>query len=173
MNPFSEPHYKDDFESISERNKPSSVILKCGTPGSTSLPGVATNAITTTTVASITLNNSFVHKPCIRFEFESNIIVPTTTASATLTFQIFKNCINEFQSIPVGPPWTFLTPVTSGNMFSFFVCDCNTCSDECCTYTVQVTATVLAIGETGATTTVTLNSATLSAFAVDNVNEYC
>jgi hypothetical protein len=154
------------------------VILECGSPNSTLLPGESINAITTTaTVASVNLNASCLCNPCIRFEFASNIIIPTTTANATLTFQVFKYCSNQVQPIPVGTQWTFLTSVaptgTTSDMFTFFVCDCNTCSDECCTYTVQVTATVLATGGDGATTTITINNATLSALAVDNTNKNC
>lgn len=152
----------------------SPTILKCGTPSSTILPGTSVKATTTTvTVASVNVNTSCLCNPCIRFEFSSNIIVPTTTANATITFQISKNCPNHIQPIPVGSQWTFLTSVAANDMFSFFVCDCNNCFDECCTYTVQATATILANGEAGATTTVTINDATLSVFAVDNPKVRC
>lgn len=150
----------------------SPVILKCGAPNSAFFPGAPVNAITTTTTISpVKLDTSCLCNPCIRFEFASNIVVPATTANANLTFQIFKICTGEFQPIPVGPQWTFLTSVTTSDKFTFFVCDCNTCSDECCTYTVQVTATILDIeGDGGG---VTINSATLSALAVENANKNC
>jgi len=149
-------------------------ILKCGASQLTLFRGESINAITTTsTVASVKANTSCLCNPCIRFEFASNIIVPTGTEIANITFQIFKNCTNQSQPIPVGPQWTFRTPVATSDTFSFFVCDCNTCSNECCTYTVQATARVLAIGDAGATTTVTIKNATLSVLAVDNSNENC
>lgn len=152
--------------------EPSHVISKCGNIQSTVLGG-SSNNIATATVASVSVNTSCLRNPCKILEFTGNIIVPTITANVTLNFQIYKNCTNEFQRIPVGSPWTFLTPVTTSDMFTFFVCDCNTCSDECCNYIVEVNATGLANNETGVTTTVTINAATLSAFAVDYANENC
>ena len=142
-------------------------ILKCGVPKSTTVHVSPEDAAT---VASVRVNTACFSNPCIKFEFASNILVPTGTGSANITFQIYKNCTNQSQSIPVGPPWTFRTPVATSNIFSFFVCDCNTCSDECCTYTVQAISTNADRGPGG---DVTINSATLLALVVDNANQNC
>ena len=127
---------------------PSIVFLKCQGSNSIILPGAS--VITITTIANIvTVIVDTVHcDSCIKLEFTSNIIVPITTTNATFNFQIFKICKNQIQAIPVGPQWTFtrLASLGTSDEFTFFVCDCNTCSCECCTYLVQVTATVLAAG---------------------------
>lgn len=149
------------------------LILKCGIPNSISFSSID-GAITTRTansITSLTVNSSCFHNPCLRLEFTSNIIVPATTANVTLVFQIFKICTNMSQPIPVGTPWTFMTSATTSDTFSFFVCDCDICSDECCTYTVQVTATTQA--NEGDNTSVSVNYATLSALLVDNKDTTC
>ena len=154
------------------------IILKTGAPRTTIIPEASiSGSSTTVTVASVAVNTSLFCNPCKRFEFASNIIVPiaTPTAAVNLTFQIFKNCKNGFQPIPVGSQWTFLTTDPISEIFTFFVCDCNDCGDECCTYTVQVTATVLDItggsdGEGGriGSGDITISNATLSVFSVDD-----
>ena len=102
-------------------------------------------------------------KPCIKFEFASNIV--TTAAVLSLNFQIFKQCKNQLVPIPVGPVWTFsrLVAVTASDSFSFFVCDCDICDTECCTY--SVVATVAGVATVGVTS---INNATLGAIVVDN-----
>ena len=152
----------------------SSVDLKCQTPNSIILPGASITPITTTaTIASIIINTSNCN-PCIKLEFTSNIIVPITTESATLTFQIFKICKNQLEPIPVGSQWTFtrLVSLGSSDTFTFFVCDCDECSSDCCTYIVQVTATILAVGEVEipTTSTVSINAASLSALVIGGTN---
>ena len=102
-------------------------------------------------------------KPCIKFEFASNIV--TTASVLTLNLQIFKQCKNQLVPIPVGPVWTFsrLVAVTESNAFTFFVCDCDICEEECCNY--SVVATVVGVATVGVTS---INNATLSAIVIDN-----
>jgi hypothetical protein len=155
------------------------VILKTGVPHTTVISEASISGISTTVTAAVdAVNTSLLCNPCIRFEFTSNIIAPnaTQTASINLTFQVFKNCSTKVQPIPVGPKWTFLTTEPTSELFTFFVCDCNACANECCTYTVQVTAIVLNLNGGGdgiGSGDVTISNATLSAFAVDNANELC
>lgn len=141
---------------------PNRSTLKCGCPGAVSLP-VATLAGTSFTVATVTVDTKGFRKPCIKFEFASNIV--TTAAILTLNFQIFKQCKNQLVPIPVGPVWTFsrLVIISSSDTFSFLVCDCDICDTECCTYTVV--ATVAGVATIGVTS---INNATLSALVVDN-----
>lgn len=141
---------------------PNRTALRCGCPSGVTLP-LATIAGTNFTVATVTVDTKGFKKPCIKFEFASNIV--TTAAVLTLNFQIFKQCKNQLVPIPVGPVWTFsrLAAVTSSDTFSFFVCDCDICDAECCTY--SVVATVAGVATVGVTS---INNATLSAIVVDN-----
>jgi len=175
MNSITNGQFDNDYGVYSKKqNKPCSVILKCGNPNSITLPGASITAITTiANITTVNVNTSHCN-PCIKLEFASNIIVPITTASVSLIFQIFKICKNQLQPIPVGPQWTFskLIGLDTSDTFTFFVCDCDTCSSECCTYIVQVSATILAVGgiEVATTSTVNINSATLSALVVEGIN---
>lgn len=141
---------------------PNRTMLKCGCPGAVSLP-VATLAGTSFTVATVTVDTKGFRKPCIKFDFASNIV--TTAAVLTLNLQIFKQCKNQLVPIPVGPVWTFsrLVTVTSSDTFSFYVCDCDICDADCCTY--SVVATVAGVATVGVTS---ISNATLSAIVVDN-----
>lgn len=141
---------------------PNRTLLKCGCPGAVTLP-VATIAGTNFTVATVNVDTKGFRKPCIKFEFASNIV--TTAAVLTLNLQIFKQCRNQLVPIPVGPVWTFsrLVAVTESNTFTFFVCDCDICEEECCNY--SVVATVAGVATLGVTT---ISNATLSAIVVDN-----
>ena len=142
--------------------KPNRTILKCGSQGGVSLPAL-TAAGSTFTLASVTVDSKNVKRPCIKFEFASNIV--TTAAVLTLNFQLFKQCKNQITALPVGPIWTFsrTVAITDSNTFTFFVCDCDFCSDDCCTY--SVVATVAGVATVGVTA---INNATLAALIVDN-----
>jgi hypothetical protein len=163
-------------QSFEHHMEQSPIISKCGCPNAAAFPGTPVNPTTTTaTIASVNANTSFLCHPHKRLEFTGLIIVPVTILNAALTFQIFENCINQAQQIPVGPQWTFLTPLPTTDLFSFFVCDCNIDFNKCCTYTVQVTATILSVAETaaGVTPAVTIENATLAIFAVEDPKEDC
>lgn len=142
--------------------KPNRTNLKCGTPGGVTLP-LATLAGTTFNVATVNVDTKNFEHPCIKFEFASNVI--TTAAILTLNFQIFKLCQNQLVPTPVGPVWTFsrLVAVTESDAFTFFVCDCDICGEECCNY--SVVATVAGVATVGVTT---ISNATISAIIVDN-----
>jgi len=149
------------------------VILKCRAPKSTLFPSRTNENLTTTsTVASVAVNTSHFYNPCIMLEFASTIIQPTNAFITNMVFQVFKKCFNNSQQISVGPQWSYFvnrTPPHSSN-FSFFVCDCNTTINECCTYTVQATVNTVSLVGSGFAT---VNNATLSALVVDNANENC
>jgi hypothetical protein len=179
MGSFSETNFNDGSEHFSATNQElCPVLLKCGTPGLTILPGNVDGITTTTNVASVTVNTACLCNPCIKLEFTSNIIVPAATLSVTISFQIFKLCNNQFQAIPVGPQWSFSrataigVALASSDTITFFICDCGNCFNECCTYTTQVTATILDAGGGGGGD-VTILNAILSAFVVNSVNQCC
>lgn len=144
--------------------RPNRTTLKCGTPGAVTLP-LATLAGTAYTVATVNVDTRGFESPCIKFEFASNI--NTTAAVVTLNFQVFKQCKGQLTPIPVGPTWVFsrLVAITDSNTFTFFVCDCDICDEECCTY--SVVATVAGVATVGVTA---INNATLSAIVVDNAS---
>ncbi len=160
-------------------HKENSPILKCGTPGGAISITPKTLAGTTFTVSTLTLNTSCLCDPCVKLEFASNLAYssPRTIDSTVVNFQLFKLCDNQRNPIPVGPQLFFSVPFTtigpigtpgfSGtSTFSFFICDCDICHHECCTYSlVATTATSDA--------SVTITNARLSAIAADNNYRCC
>lgn len=161
MNSTSNNHFdKDD-----DRCK---IIIKCGSLGSITIPD-ETPAGATFNVTSLTLDTSSLKNPCIKLEFASHVI--TDSFTGVISLQIFKLCKGQFLPIQVGPQWLFSRPNSSSENtdFSFFVCDCcNTCFDECCTYTVVATVV-------GAPTedNIHFTNATLAALAVEDEKACC
>lgn len=156
-----EPEYCCDKQKCVLR--PNRTLLKCSCPGAVTLP-TNTTAGTSFNLTNLNLDTKRFHKPCIKLEFATNIV--STAASLTLNFQVFKQCKNQLNPIPIGPVWTFarlLTAFDEADTFTFFVCDCDSCDDECCNY--SVVATVAGLITTGVTS---INNATLSAIVVDN-----
>ena len=147
-------------------------ILKCGCPGSAVIQGPLVVGTTSppATVSSVSVDTSRLCDPCVKLEFASVVSIPLLVTAATITFQVFKICGNQLQRIPVGPQWTFsrLIGVGSSDTFTFFVCDCGSCNDDCCTYVVEAVATSL-IG-VGA---VSISNATLSAIATCSTSNCC
>ncbi|NLU52119.1 MAG: DUF4489 domain-containing protein [Clostridiaceae bacterium] len=164
MNSMSK-YYRDD-PCKKEEQKCNFTAIKCGNPSSTTIP-VGTVAGTTFTVASLTVNTNKIKNPTIKLEFASNIV--TTAFVGTLTFQVFKVCNNQLTPIPVGPSWTYTETVaiTDASTFSFFICDCDTCFNDCCTYTVVATVGLLTVG------TIAINNATLGAIIAGDSGSGC
>nr|WP_243177088.1 DUF4489 domain-containing protein [Clostridium estertheticum] len=118
---------------------------------------------TSVPAAVITLDTSKFCNPCIMLEFTSNII--GTLFQGTLNFQIYRSCDNQLP-IPIGPQFSFTQsiPVIFSNMVTFFVCDCDSCSNECCTYKIVVSVG----GSTPSIGNVGIFAARLSAIITDN-----
>ena len=160
--------------------KGNKAILKCGTPGGVISITPDTLADTTFTASTLSLNTSSLCNPCMKLEFASTIAYssPTTIDSTVVSFQVFKLCSNQLNPIPVGPQLVFSVPFTTAiippvapgfsgtSTFSFFVCDCDICPHECCTYTVEATTAT-------ADAFVTITNARLSAIASDNNHSCC
>lgn len=141
-------------------------IVKCSSPGSVIIPALAAPG-STFTPASLTLNTDGICNPCTRLDFTSNITAPVGFIG-TLSFQVFKQCRNQFAPIPVGPAFTYARTIAlvvgETNTFSFFICDCDSCDNECCTYTVVITnLSAITLGAT-------INNATLSATTASQTN---
>ncbi|OOM77827.1 DUF4489 domain-containing protein [Clostridium sp. BL-8] len=143
-------------------------IIKCSQPGSVTIPA-ATVLGTAFPLTSLTINTSCLKDPCIKLEFSSNLIA-TVAFTGTLNFQVFKQCRGQFTPVPIGPSSQFnLVALLTSQTFSFFVCDCGSCScDDCCTYTV--TATVTSAVTVG---TLSINNATLGAIAACGTSSCC
>ena len=138
MNLSSEANFKDSYENNNKSTDLCGQILKCGEVGQALLFNGASIG-TSVPAATITLDASKFYNPCITFEFSSNII--GTLFQGTLNFQLYRYCNNQ-RPIPIGPQFSFSQPIPAifANMFTFFVCDCNSCSNECCTYSIVVSA---------------------------------
>jgi hypothetical protein len=168
LSALSVPNFKDDFIACSETHQVQCpVLLKCGTPGSLTIPD-ATPLGQTFPLASVTINTSFLCKPLVALDFASSIDL--TNFIGILNFQVFKLCDHEVNPIPIGSQFAYRRGAFGGgalvdDIFAFSICDCAMCSNECCTYTVVVTTATITAG------TAIINSATLSAFAIDTESQ--
>lgn len=144
-----------------KRLKPTRTILKCGSMGGVTIPAL-TDAGSSFTLASVTVDTKCLKRPNIKFEFASNIV--TTGSVITLNFQLYRQCRGQITALPVGPIWTFsrLTAITDSDTFTFFVCDNDFCCDDCCTY--SIVATVAGVASVGVTA---VNNASIAAIIVD------
>ena len=134
MDSMSRDYNYIDSDTCKKEKKQCPMIIKGGYTSSTTIPG-GNIAGTTFIVSSITLNNSSLSNKCIKIDFTSNIFA--NDFDDTVTFQVFKRCNNI--SVPVGPGWTFSSTMSLAKTFSFFVCDCDVCNNQYCTYTVVAT----------------------------------
>lgn len=140
-------------------------IIKCGCPSAVTIPGLAT-AGTTFTIASLTLDTSCLCDPSTKLEFASNIVVPVGFTDGAFTIQVFKQCRCQSAPVPVGPVWSYIPAIPgSAETFSFFICDSDSCFNDCCTYTAvaTVTTTIGAIG-------LSINNSTLGAISTCKSN---
>lgn len=151
------------FHYDNELCKQSSVTLKCVSTGTVTIPVGASN--TQITIISLPLNISALCNQIIKIEFACNItLIEPQTDSILLVFQINRHCSNMIQNIPVGQRWIFsnISNFVSAGTFSFFVCDSDFNTEECCTYTVDVTPLVTTSGAI-------ISNSILSATTVSNV----
>ena len=148
-----------------ESNIMEDVRIKCRTYGATTIPA-DTEVGTAFPLVNLNVDTREYKKPCVKLEFLSNIL--TATATATLNFQVFRQCTGQLSPVPVSGVWTFSRAVATAdeaNAFGFAVCDCDNCNCGCCNY--SVVATVAGAATTG---TVTVNNATLVATVVEDAD---
>ncbi len=139
--------------------------IKCRTYGTVTIPE-ETEAGTVFPLVNLNVDTQGYKKPCVKVEFYGNIL--TETATATLNFQVFRQCNGQLTPVPAGAIWTFSRAVATAdeaNSFGFTICDCDNCNCGCCNY--SVVATVVGAATTG---TVTINNATLIATVVEGTN---
>jgi hypothetical protein len=160
----------DDYEPCKKEKEKKVVscptIIKCGAPGSAIIPA-ATPVGSTFTPASLTLNTSCICNPCTKIEVTSNLT--TVAFTGAVSFQVLKQCRNQFAPVPVGPAFTYsqAVAIADSGTFTFFVCDCDSCDNDCCTYTLVATVTTIIAG------TLTIASATLGAISTCQTSQCC
>lgn len=137
-----EREHERECERKRERNHEEKcpTIIKCGCPSSTPINKAKEGE--SFIVAALNLDTSCICDPTIKLEFASNIVVSDNKDSCDvgLNFRVFKQCKHQHTPIPVGPVWSFFTDEKDLSVtFSFFVCDSDSCDEECCTYTVVAT----------------------------------
>ena len=138
------------------------VQMKCRTYGAATIPA-ATEVGTVFPLVNLNVDTQGYKKPCVKVEFFSNILADTATA--TLNFQVFRQCNGQLVPVPASAIWTFSRTETiagEANSFSFAICDCDNCNCGCCNYSIA--ATVVGAVTTG---TITINNATLIATVVE------
>ena len=148
-----------------ESQRTQNVQIKCRTYGTVTIPA-ETEVGTAFPLVNLNVDTKGYKKPCVKVEFLSNIL--TDTATATLNFQLFRQCNGQLTPVPASGVWTFSRAVATAdeaNFFGFAVCDCDNCTCGCCNY--SVVATVVGAATTG---TVTVNNATLIATVVEGAD---
>ena len=141
------------------------IRIKCRAYGAVSIPA-ETEVGTAFALVNTSVDCHGYQKPCVKVDFLSNIL--TDTATATLNFQVFRQCNGQTNAVPVSPVWTFSRAVATANeanSFGFAICDCDNCHCGSCDY--QVVATVVGAATTG---TVTLNNLTLITTIVEGAD---
>jgi len=154
-------------------------IIKCGSIGSASIPKDSKPS-STFPLSSVKVDTSCLCNPITKLEFSSNytIVVPKdiNSSDVSISFQVSKACKGGFGSQAVGLPFILNfsgykedgpDPTTISSTFSFNICDCNSCFDDCCIYTI--TATPLA--ETDST--VNINNAQLISISTCGSDNCC
>lgn len=158
-----EERYEERYEHCKkEEIKKCETFVKCGCPSSTALPVVAVGLPTQeVALSSLTLDTSCICNPRIKIDFTTNLVVPIAALLlGGINIQVFKQCKNQLTRVPVGPSFTVGPLIVVGSQtVSFFVCDSDTCSDNCCTYTAVASIPALAVVLVGGS----LNNSTLAA----------
>lgn len=175
MNSMSRPHVNEDpacgCRKEKEREKEANVILKCKTGCPVSV--TASPAGTEFPIIDFSINTKNFNDPCIKLEFASNIVsVVGPGETLTLNFQMYKFCKGDLARTKFGPEWSLVRAgvgtlhTTFTDIISFFNCDCDCdcdCDferDDCCNYSVVVTAV-------GNGHTATIKNPTFSALVVE------
>ena len=158
MNSMSRGYY-DSCGKEKRKDDNCQALVKCGCPSSVQIPAVSIGNTATLTLATLSLDTSCYCDPNIKLDFASNVVASVAFAG-TLSIQVFKQCRGQLAPVPVGPAWQLGSlALGDSTTFSFFVCDSDSCLDECCTYTVIATVNAPAAVALGTS----INNATLAA----------
>lgn len=175
MNSMSRSYYdpckKDNLKKEEEKCP---TIIKCGCPSTVQLPLVDITVLgsASVTLASLTVDTSCICDPVIKLNFTSAFTTIATAVVGAVNIQIFKQCKNQLAPVPVGPSWPVVSAIAAGALTgtlftSFFVCDSDSCNDDCCTYTAVATVSGVATAAIGAV----FNNSTLAAEITCRSNE--
>lgn len=134
-------------------------IIKCGCPSTTQILTTVATPTATSTIASLTIDNSCICDPITKLEFATIISTVANGFAGTVSLRVFKQCRRDFTPVPIGATWTLNILANTTVPLSFFICDSDSCENDCCTYTVVATATVAGT----ASGIVTFNNSTLGA----------
>ena len=136
-------------------------LVKCGCPNSVQIPALSVLGSTAElTLATLTLDTSCFCDPNIKLDFTSNVVATVAAFLGTIDIQIYKQCRGQLTRVPIGPTWNIGSlAALSSTTFSFFICDSDSCLDECCTYTAVATVNAIAAVALGTS----INNATLAA----------
>ena len=137
------------------------IIIKCGCPSSSSI-STTVGTPTTTTIAAVTVDKSCLCDSVTKLDFATNISTVNEGFIGTLSFRVFRQCNNQSMPVAVGSTWSRVIAAAGSMMVSFFICDSDSCENDCCTYTVVLTATATNAG------VVNVSNASLAATATCN-----
>ncbi|MCF0149129.1 MAG: DUF4489 domain-containing protein [Clostridium sp.] len=144
---------------VEEENCP--IIIKCGCPSSVPI-STTTDRPTITTIAAVTVDKSCLCDSVTKLDFATNISTVNEGFMGTLSFRIFRQCNNQSIPVAVGSTWSRVIMAAGSMMVSFFICYLDSCENDCCTYTVVLTATATNAG------VVTVSNASLAATVTCN-----
>lgn len=165
--------YHDDqekvyYERIVEEKCPT--IVKCSCSTSTPIPaltiGIGLTGSVDLTLATLNVDTSCICDPNVKLDFTTNYIVPAgLLVGGTVSLQVFKQCRNQLTPTSVGQPLSLtggILGVNTASIVSFFTCDSDICSNECCTYTVVATVNAVVSIALGASFNRSILSATIT-----------
>lgn len=132
-------------------------IIKCSGANTTQILTTVAEPTATATVASLIIDSSCMCDPITKLDFATIISTTVDGFAGTVSVRVFKQCRNQFTPVQIGATWTLVIAAGTTVPLSFFICDSDSCENDCCTYTVVATATETASG------IVTFNNATLAA----------
>lgn len=175
MNSMSRRYYDPCKKDNYREEEKCPTIIKCGCPSSVQLPVVDVTVLSSAnvTLASLTVDTECICDPVIKLDFTSVFTTIVGVVIGAVSIQIFKQCKGQVNPVPVGPSWPvtnglLAVGIATGNIFtSFFVCDSDTCTEGCCTYTAVATIG----GVAGALVGASFNNSTLAAEITCRSNE--
>lgn len=164
-------HHDDDRHECKKRCKDApeggKALLRCGKGSAGILPktdndGKFLGGLNAINVGSVTVDARNLCNPTVLLNFNLQLTNTNDDENeVVITFTVVKCC--KGCTTPVGEGFTFADEIEKGanKSFSFQICDCNNCCDDCVTYTLQITSATL--DKSGL-----LVRADISALAVEN-----
>ncbi|MGG7057310.1 DUF4489 domain-containing protein [Clostridium tertium] len=151
-----------------DRDRDCPTIIKCSGPNSTQIVVTVANPTATAVIASINIDKSCLCNPITKLEFATIISTAANGFAGTVSLRVLKQCRRQLTPTIIGTAWTLNVAANTTVPLSFFICDsdCDSCDNDCCTYTVE--ATITAAGANSGI--VTFNNSTLGAISTCKKN---